>query len=95
MYTLNLRDIHLGLKVLGSLKAKDGLVELNWIVNQFMQYLEGTWTELQLQVLQELDVWTKFSWKGTFTALRISTLMSNRVTDGKDALLTFVIVGNF
>ena len=36
------------------------LVELNWTVTQFMQSLDGTWTELQFQVSQELDLWTKF-----------------------------------
>ena len=45
------------------------LVELNWTVTQFMQSLDGTWTELQFQVSQELELWTKFFWKGTDTAL--------------------------
>ena len=33
------------------------LVELNWTVTQFMQSLDGTWTELQFQVSQELELW--------------------------------------
>ena len=53
------------------------LVELNWTVTQFMQSLDGTWTELQFQVSQELELWTKFFWKGTDTALVLSMLVSS------------------
>ena len=47
-------------------------VELNGTVTQFMHWLGGTWTELQLQVSQELRTWTKFFRKRTCTTLEIT-----------------------
>ena len=52
------------------------LVELNWTVTQFMQSLDGTWTELQFQVSQELELWTKFFWKGTDTTLVVGIALA-------------------
>ena len=65
-------DLQGGIKLGPSLRT---LVELNWTVTQFMQSLDGAWTELQFQVSQELELWTKFFWKGTDTALIIGLLL--------------------